>query len=144
MRRSGRLAQAFARFYRGRYGVDPFSRFLCVACLALLLLALLIRGVDRGSVSVLLCILVFLLLLWVNFRTLSRNYTARQRENWRYMKTRTAFLDYFRGRWERFRQRKDYAFFRCPGCRQVVRVPRGKGKLRITCRRCGYTFDKKT
>ena len=36
------------------------------------------------------------------------------------------------------------AFFRCPSCKEVVRVPRGKGKIRITCPRCGYAFEKKT
>ena len=57
---------------------------------------------------------------------------------------RNRFFGSFRLLKSCFRQRKDYAFFRCPSCREIVRVPRGKGKIRITCPRCGYAFEKKT
>ena len=45
---------------------------------------------------------------------------------------------------ERRRQRRDYKFFRCPGCHERLRLPRGKGRIQITCPRCGQRFSGKT
>ena len=45
---------------------------------------------------------------------------------------------------ERWKQRKDYKFFSCPSCRAVMRVPRGRGKIRIVCHKCGNTFTGKS
>ena len=45
---------------------------------------------------------------------------------------------------ERWSQRKDYRFFKCRSCRTRLRVPRGKGKLNIVCRKCGTSFQRKT
>ena len=50
----------------------------------------------------------------------------------------------YRVRRERWVQRKDYKFFTCPSCRTTLRVPRGKGQIRIVCRKCGNTFTGKT
>lgn len=44
----------------------------------------------------------------------------------------------------RFRQRREYRFFRCPQCSVTTRVPRGKGKIRIICPRCGNSFVRRT
>ena len=84
------------------------------------------------------------LLIWCYVRIFSRKIAVRSEENRKYLSHRNRFLGSFRLLKSCFRQRKDYAFFRCPSCREVVRVPRGKGKIRITCPRCGYAFEKKT
>ena len=44
---------------------------------------------------------------------------------------------------ERRSQRKHYRFYKCPGCKTWLRVPRGKGKIHINCK-CGYTLYRKT
>ncbi len=62
----------------------------------------------------------------------------------RYLQLRDEFRSYFRGAKDRFRQRKDYKFFRCPSCHTMLRVPKGKGKVRVVCRKCGTSFIKKT
>jgi len=142
--KNGRLAQAVARFMSGRYGVDQLARFLSCASLVSLILSLLTRSLLRGRISSLFVYLALVLLGWSYFRMLSRNYSRRRAENERYLSLHHRVLSRFHLHRECFRQRKDYAFYRCPGCRQLVRVPRGKGKLRITCRRCGYSFEKKT
>jgi len=142
--KNGRLAQAFARFMAGRYGVDQLARFISCASLISVTLSILTRGVGRGGLSSMFFYLCMALLGLSYYRMLSRNYSRRRRENEFYLDKKHRLTSRLKLHRECFRQRRDYAFYRCPGCRQLVRVPRGKGKLRITCRRCGYSFEKKT
>jgi len=44
---------------------------------------------------------------------------------------------------DRIRDRS-HRYYSCPRCRQPVRVPRGKGKISITCPKCSEKFIKKT
>ena len=62
----------------------------------------------------------------------------------RYLEMKNEILSYFHGVKERYSQRKDYKFFRCPSCHAMLRVPRGKGKVKVVCRKCGTSFVKKT
>ena len=39
---------------------------------------------------------------------------------------------------------REHRYFDCPKCRQPVRVPRGKGKIMITCPKCKERFQRKT
>ncbi|MCR4675383.1 MAG: hypothetical protein K5675_10245 [Lachnospiraceae bacterium] len=41
-------------------------------------------------------------------------------------------------------QKKIYKFYTCSSCGQKVRVPKGKGKIEITCPKCKNTFIKRT
>ena len=142
--KNGRLAQAFARFMAGRYGADQLARFISCVSLVLITLSILTRDVGRGAVSSLFFYGSIILLGLIYYRMFSRNYSRRRRENEFYLDKKYRLTSRLKLHRECFRQRHDYAFYRCPGCRQLIRVPRGKGKLRITCRRCGYSFEKKT
>ena len=77
------------------------------------------------------------------FRALSRNLPARQRENARFLKWSDPAV-----RWLRLRRTisrdKEHRYFKCPHCAQHLRVPRGKGKITVTCRSCGTSFSKKS
>ena len=125
------------RFMAGRYGTDQLNRFLSVAALAVLLLNLFLR---LG----LLWLLALALLGFLYYRTLSRDHAKRRAENARYLQLRSRVLEPFTQLRDRWQQRKDYVFFRCPACRAMLRVPRGKGKLRVTCRKCGNAFERKS
>ena len=133
----------FSSFLNGRYGADALCRFLSVCGCVCILLSLALR--DKSSFFTLVFSTAALaLLIWCYVRIFSRNITRRSEENRKYLSYRNRFLGSFRLMKSCFRQRKEYAFFRCPSCREIVRVPRGKGKIRITCPRCGYAFEKKT
>lgn len=132
------------RFMEGRYGGDPLGRFLSVAGCLLLLLAMLLGSTGRSSLSGLLGLIAIGLVGWCYFRILSRNYNRRAAENSRYLDLRDRVTGWFCLQKDCFSQRRDYAFYRCPSCHQLVRVPKGKGRIRITCRRCGYAFERKT
>ena len=109
-----------------------------------MLTAVLARPVWNGVLSNLLFTLALAVVIWCYSRMMSRNITRRQLENQSYLQKRQAVFDWFALQRDCFRQRKEFAFFRCPGCGRTVRVPRGKGRIRITCRHCGYSFEKKT
>ena len=135
------MREKFARFMAGRYGSDQLNRLLSVLCLVLLVLAMIFNGTKVSSV---LWIVSFALLMLVYFRMFSKNIYKRTAENNSYMRFRYNFLKKFRMIKERWTQRKDYKFFSCPACHTTLRVPKGKGKIHIVCRKCGTSFQGKT
>ncbi len=128
------------KFMTGRRGPDEFSRFLLIVSVVLILLSWLFGGVANlflyglGIVTLVFCL----------FRILSRNQYKRHQENIWYLKQKGAVVRWFRSLKERWQQRREYRFFRCPSCHALLRVPRNKGKLLLTCRKCGNRFERKT
>ena len=131
------MRERLARFMIGRNGNDQLNRFLLLADVVLLLLASLLGRTALGS---LLYLLVLALLGLTYFRMLSRNVYKRRSENEGYLRRKQQLLSRLRVFKERWRQRTDYTFFTCPSCRAGMRVPRGRGKIRIVCHKCGNTF----
>ena len=125
----------------GRNGNDQLNRFLLLAGAASLLLASLLRRNLLGS---LLYLLALALLGLTYFRMLSRNLYRRRSENERYLREKEKLSARLRILRERWNQRKDYKFFTCPSCKAVMRVPRGRGNIRIVCHKCGNTFTGKS
>lgn len=125
----------------GRNGNDQLNRFLLLAGAASLLLASLLRRNLLGS---LLYLLALALLGLTYFRMLSRDLYRRRSENERYLREKEKLSARLRILRERWNQRKDYKFITCPSCKAVMRVPRGRGKIRIVCHKCGNTFTGKS
>ena len=124
-------------FMIGRYGPDQLNMAMIIAALIIGLLASLL---NVGILSV----ISYILLILAIIRMLSRKVEARRRENdkflhfWWPLKTKIA--NFFK----RLKDSKTYHFFKCPGCSNTLRVPRGKGKIQITCPRCGERFIRKS
>ena len=122
----------------GRYGSDELNIGLLVTAVIVSLLHSILTLFLGGSqvyvmiISPLLYLLILGLLGYNLFRTFSRNIYARQKEN-----------RWFRQGWTRLKDRKN-RYFRCPKCRQTVRVPKGKGRISIRCPKCGEKFIRKT
>ncbi len=142
--RNGKLSQLMQQALSGRYGSDQLGRFLSQGSVGLLVLSFLTRRLASGRLSSLFSSVGLALLFFCYYRMFSRDIVRREAENHWYLEKEWALRDWFSFRKDRYDQRKEYAFFTCPGCKQIVRVPKNKGKIRITCRRCGYSFDKKT
>ena len=131
------MREKLYRMMIGRNGPDQLSRFASGAALALVILNLFFR--NR-----ILWIAGLILLVYADFRMFSRDIPRRRAENAKYLALRGRLTGEVRNLQDRWRQRKDYAFFRCPDCKAMLRVPRGKGKIRVTCRKCGNAFERKT
>ena len=131
------MKEKFIRFMAGRYGADQFSRFLSFLALALIVLNLFFRSSVLWVLGIAALVLTYV-------RMFSKNFEKRRRENERYLRLKYQLTGSVRNWADRLKQRRDYVFFRCPSCRAMLRVPRGKGKIRVTCRKCGNAFERKT
>jgi len=134
------MRQKLIQFMQGRAGNDNLNSFLMVCAVLFLILGI----AFRGTASTVLDLMALACYSLMAFRMLSRNIYKRGEENAKYVRTRYAVLAWVRVRHERWVQRKDYKFFTCPACRTTLRVPRGKGKISIVCRKCGNSFVGKT
>lgn len=137
---------------RGRYGFDQLSRALSFLGLGLMLVRMFITPTSAAwtvlNVASLMCIVLVLL------RMFSKNFEARSKENaWfmRFWLKLTAFFKQGSGARAKvvrhnptFEERRKYKYFSCTQCAQKLRVPRGKGKLMVTCTRCGNKFGIKS
>ena len=130
------------KFMQGRYGLDALYHVLLSAALGCSLISLLTR--RFASLSNLLGAASMALIVWAIFRVLSKNIEKRYLENLHMLEWMGTVRNRIRFQKEKHRQRKDYKFFVCPTCRTNLRVPKGKGKVNITCSKCGTRFIGKT
>lgn len=135
------MREKFARFMAGRYGNDQLNRFLSIAGLVFAIIAL---PLHRNAISSFFWLIAIVLIALVYVRMLSRNVYKRSDENTKYLRKKNSFVRAFNLRKERWKQRKSYKFFTCPACHTTLRVPKGKGKVNIVCRKCGNSFQGKT
>lgn len=130
-----RLGDRVSNFMKERYGTDEFSKFLLIVTLILYIMSLIIRNAVFYWLSV-------ISLVWCWYRMLSKDFKKRSAENRRYLAFSAEIKKFLKKQKEHFNGRKDYRYFKCPGCGQEVRVPKGKGHIRITCPRCHTQFDR--
>ena len=124
-----RLTAAMRKYMAGRYGTDKLN----LAILGTALAICVVTGfVKIPLVNLLMTAASYGLMIWAICRSFSRNTYKRYQEN-------RKFLQFF----DRLKDR-DHCYYDCPRCRQNVRVPRGKGKIAITCPRCKEKFIRKT
>lgn len=131
------MRRRLEQFMLGRYGTDDFSKFLLALCLVLLVLNMFTR-------VQLLYLLALVLLVYCYFRMFSRNISARAAENQRYLDGTANMRRTLRGWKNRVVQSKDYHVYKCPSCGQKIRIPRGKGRICITCPKCRTEFEKRS
>ena len=124
-----RIKQALQRFMIGRYGTDKLNTWILGAGVILCLVSMF---VPVALVNMVLTTAAYALMIWAIFRTLSRNTYKRYQENRRFLMLLNRVKD------------REHRYFDCPKCRQPVRVPRGKGKIIISCPKCGEKFPGKS
>ncbi len=138
------MKERFMRFMEGRYGADQLSRFLNFVAIALIVLSMIFGAFGLSVVySVLwwLAVLIMLIALW---RMFSKNISKRYQANVKYLTIKNNVVSFFRRKASRIKQLKTHRFFKCPKCGQVVRTPKGKGSIRITCPKCREVFIRKS
>ena len=119
------------KFMYGRYGVDEFS----TALLGVSLILMLILGLLPRSLRVL-SIIAYIPLIFYIYRTFSKNIFKRQREYYKYLEFKKSSISKLKKYKNRIQGLKTHKYFKCPNCGQELRVPRGNGKITITCPKC--------
>ncbi len=127
---------------QGRYGLDRLSQVMMIGGLVILVIASFVRRPVIVSNIIYLAGIVIVILGYV--RVFSRNIQKRYRENEKFMSLTAGIRRLFSKEKYMMKQRKDYRIFTCPGCKQKIRIPKGKGKIEITCPKCRTKFIKKT
>ncbi|MBS6952732.1 MAG: hypothetical protein KH230_05805 [Enterocloster asparagiformis] len=133
----GKFREKMQRFMIGRYGMDQLNQFLLYAVLAVIVINLFTRIWPLEALE--LAGIVFLY-----FRMFSRNIGRRYQENQAFLRLSYRVSEPFK-KWKfRFQERRHYHIYKCPGCSQKIRIPRGRGKVSIHCPKCGMDFIKKS
>ena len=137
------MREKLSRIFSGRQGMDEFSKALFWMGLVCMLLSVLTANVLKGVFSLLFNWLGLMMLIFSFVRAFSRRVGQREAENNAYLALRQKQRHNRQAAMERRAQRKDFCFFKCPGCGVMLRVPRGTGNIHIKCK-CGYTLYRKT
>lgn len=139
-----RIGNAMARFMYGRNGMDQLNRALLTAYLVLFALQMLTAGILRSvMLTRIVDLLLWVVMILVMFRMFSRNLPKRREENQKWV----SWWYQVRSRNSGARARhadKDHKYFTCKSCGAICRVPMGKGKIIITCPKCGGKIEAKT
>lgn len=133
----------FDKFMAGRYGGDDYGRFLSVVAIVLVVISVIFSNLV-SIISSITFILGLLLIFYCYYRMFSRDVVSRSEENQKYLNNRYQISVARQQRKERNAQKADFKFFKCPKCGVLNRIPKGKGKIEVTCPKCGEKFIRKS
>ncbi len=153
-------SEGYRMFQQQRRGIDQLGRTMLIAALALSLIGMLVSR-TAGWLRVVLSLLSGALLVLIVLRMMSKDFNKRYQENMKYLTYENAVKDWFRrtfrtkgvggsyrapraksgGKNPTWDELKQYKYLICPQCAQRLRVPRGKGRIRVTCTNCGNVFE---
>lgn len=120
-------------FMIGRYGQDELGKFILSLTLILLVINLFVK---TSALSVVALILIF----YSYYRIFSRDTSARYAENKKFLDTIEPLRRKFFTSKNKYENRKVYKYIKCPSCKLEMKVPKGKGKIKVTCKSCGNKF----
>ena len=125
------------RFMVGRYGPDHLSFAMIILSFILSLLYAILAYMPLIFLSY----FIFGLAL---FRLLSRNIYRRRAENDKFIKYWWPIRTRIKRVTDRIKQARTFKIFKCKKCKNKLRIPRGKGKLQVTCPKCREKMFKKS
>ena len=120
----------------GRYGNDALNTVLIILG-AVLSLVFSVFRVPYGS---LISLVFYVAAVW---RMFSKNYTKRSAENAKFLNLSAPWRNFITKKFRQF-QDKDHKYYNCPKCHNTLRVPKGRGKIKISCPHCSKEFVKRT
>lgn len=132
-----RLLYKLNSFMYGRYGSDELNRFLLIVSLVIWFLSFFPYMYFLG-------VFALAIILWTNIRMFSRNYYARRKELDFYLKYKNKIKSSFSLKKQKFQNRKTHKYYKCENCKANLRVPKGRGKIEITCPKCKSTMIRRT
>ncbi len=133
------MKEKFEKFMAGRYGVDQLSNALNVLFILLVVIGLISR-------NTLIWWIALIPMFYNYFRMFSKNFSKRYNENRIYTNMMSPVYNFFDKMKLKFqkkqkRDKKKYKYYHCKNCGQELRIPRGKGKVVITCPICKHSFE---
>ena len=131
--------EKFRKFMYGRYGGDQLSRALLVLSFILLILV----GFLPRSLSIL-SVIAYIPTIICVYRMFSKDIYKRRQENYKYLKMETSTTKWIKQKLNLVKGSKTHKYFKCPDCKQRLRVPRGRGNISITCPKCKKIFKAKS
>lgn len=131
------MKDKFIRFMRSRYGNDQLSSFLTWGGLILML-------VDVFAKLGIFYFVGLVMFVFGYFRVMSKNYDKRATENRWFMEHTAEIRNVFKRMKKQKEAGREYKIFVCHKCQQMIRVPRGRGKIEIRCPKCGNRFVRKS
>ena len=137
-----KIGNAIARFMYGRNGMDQLNLVLMWVVLILDVVTMLVQR-NHAAVSMVLYWLSMAGWVYVLFRMFSKNLSKRRGENQKFVNWVWRMKSSRAGAKERHAD-KDHKYFTCKNCKTIRRVPVGKGKIIITCPKCGAQIHAKT
>lgn len=135
-----RFLDRLRRFMAGRYGVDELNFALMIATLILSFVRFFVRN---GWVLFALMIIDVAIVTWLVYRMLSKKIFMRQKENRAFLKVWNPIKRSV-SQWISRRKDTAHRYIRCKKCRERLRLPRGKGRIEVTCPKCRERFITKT
>ena len=147
-------------FQQQRRGIDELGRTMLITALVLSVIGMIVSR-TVGWLRIVTSLLSGVLLVLIVLRMFSKDYNKRYQENMKYLTYETAVKDWFRrtfrtkgtgktysaprakrgGKNPTWAELKQFKYLICPQCAQRLRVPRGKGRIRVTCTNCGNVFE---
>ncbi|MPW25815.1 hypothetical protein GC105_08435 [Alkalibaculum sp. M08DMB] len=121
----------------GRNGGDQL-------CMGLLLLGLITTIIGNILKLPIINYLSYIPIILCIYRMYSKDLTKRRMENYKFMILISPLYSWFSVKVSKIKSKKSYKYFKCPNCKQELRLPKGKGKINITCSKCSTKFMKKT
>lgn len=137
-----KIGNAIARFMYGRNGMDQLNLTLMWLVLILDVVTMLTQR-NHAVISVVLYWISMAGWVYVLFRMFSKNLSKRRGENQKFVNWVWRMKSSRAGAKERHAD-KDHKYFTCKNCKTICRVPVGKGKIIITCPKCGAQIHAKT
>ncbi len=125
------------RFMRSRYGNDQLSTALTWAGLISMLLDCFLKTGIFYFIGLALFVYGYI-------RIFSKQYEKRAAQNRWFMEHTAGIRNVFKRRRKQKEAGKEYKVFVCNKCQQMIRVPRGKGRIEIKCPKCDNKFIKKS
>ena len=138
-----KLSSAMARFMYGRNGTDQLNWAILVMYLVLWVIRILVSALDVTVAAMIIDVIMFLLAVVLLWRTFSKNLAKRRAENQRFINWWWPIKNRFAAAKAR-KADKSHKYFTCKNCKTICRVPAGRGKIVITCPKCGHKIEGKS
>lgn len=138
-----KVSSALARFMYGRNGTDQLNWAILVMYLVLWVIRILVSALDVTVAAMIVDVIMFLLAVVLLWRTFSKNLAKRRAENQRFINWWWPIKNRFAAAKAR-KADKAHKYFTCKNCKTICRVPAGRGKIVITCPKCGHKIEGKS